>query len=688
MTTFAAKTKNSETDSAKSNGIKRKSNDLPADSINISAPLFGFPIQRKADCACGGGCPGCQKKAANLPVSQPHDASEIEADLVADKVMRMSDNKSLSLNQSQIQLKPLSESITPIIQTKNEGGSAINNKLSNKITSSQGSGNKLDGSTQSFMQNRFGTDFSGVKIHTDREAVEMNQKLSAKAFTVENDIYFNQSQYQPNTDSGRHLLAHELTHVVQQNKMSGSFARREKTVQRKSLEEKIAEVILDELVVPGAGNIIISNAKAYVGWVAFGAGLASGFFGGIWNMGKDIYELGSGFIDLVRKVASGAIDDDIQNIYKAVMEFVEQFKADPEKKLKEMFEAIKGAVWGAAKDFYKKWTAEDVGDRWFFRGEIVGMICLEVVLLLLTKGIGNVLNWIAKFAKYAPKLFEFFKKLIHGIDEKTPYSYREKLKDKDRDSDTHKKKPEDRSSDYDPDDKLKPIQKVALINARIMAQEAEEKNTDIDTLMAKLKVLGSTFKVTFEKTPKGDETYVIDMRASKHRVDNFKNKKKDSTKEVEPPDTSQQAEILELFGEGQGKATREGLEADIASQPGMKESAKPGGKPVPEHFDVGNFSHKYAEQLIPKSKLPRGLEAEYKIPEANRRVDRIDWKNRKVYEIKPDTKPQMEAGENQVKLYTHYLNEHFPGDKKWTGEVVTYNKTAVRALLKMWGWIK
>jgi hypothetical protein len=68
----------------------------------------------------------------------------------------------------------------------------------------------------SFMESRFGTDFSGVKIHTDTNAVQMSRELNAQAFTVGSDIYFNSGKYAPESASGKHLLAHELTHTVQQ----------------------------------------------------------------------------------------------------------------------------------------------------------------------------------------------------------------------------------------------------------------------------------------------------------------------------------------------------------------------------------------------------------------------------------------------------------------------------------------
>src|SRR5690606_7619192 len=100
--------------------------------------------------------------------------------------------------EEKIQKSPLTFSITPFVQTKSRSTvPTIPDSLSHSIQSSRGGGSSLEASTRSFMSNRFGNDFSQVKIHTDSEAVQMNQGLNAKAFTVGNDIYFNQGQYQP-----------------------------------------------------------------------------------------------------------------------------------------------------------------------------------------------------------------------------------------------------------------------------------------------------------------------------------------------------------------------------------------------------------------------------------------------------------------------------------------------------------
>src|SRR5262244_4470246 len=85
------------------------------------------------------------------------------------------------------------------------------------IESSRGGGQSLDSGVQAQMGQALSADFSGVRVHTDAGADGLNRSLSAKAFTTGRDIYFRQGEYNPGSSSGRLLLAHELTHVVQQN---------------------------------------------------------------------------------------------------------------------------------------------------------------------------------------------------------------------------------------------------------------------------------------------------------------------------------------------------------------------------------------------------------------------------------------------------------------------------------------
>ncbi|MCK5229139.1 MAG: DUF4157 domain-containing protein, partial [Desulfobulbaceae bacterium] len=86
-----------------------------------------------------------------------------------------------------------------------------------------GSGAPMDRGTRFEMEQSFGRDFSGVRIHDNSKSHEMSSSIDARAFTKDSDIYFAQGQYNPSTTSGKHLLAHELTHTVQQ----GSVIRRQ-----------------------------------------------------------------------------------------------------------------------------------------------------------------------------------------------------------------------------------------------------------------------------------------------------------------------------------------------------------------------------------------------------------------------------------------------------------------------------
>lgn len=88
--------------------------------------------------------------------------------------------------------------------------------IEDSLSSSKGGGSPLDTGTRNEMESGFGADFSGVRVHNDSNAVQMNQALGSQAFTNGNDIYFNEGKYDPGSDSGKHLLAHELTHTVQQ----------------------------------------------------------------------------------------------------------------------------------------------------------------------------------------------------------------------------------------------------------------------------------------------------------------------------------------------------------------------------------------------------------------------------------------------------------------------------------------
>lgn len=102
-----------------------------------------------------------------------------------------------------------------------EGGTAVPLEVESAISSARGGGRPLPGGLQQQMGQTFNTDFSGVRVHTDAQADGLNQSLQARAFTTGQHIFFRRGEYSPGSAQGRQILAHELTHVVQQNGLSG-----------------------------------------------------------------------------------------------------------------------------------------------------------------------------------------------------------------------------------------------------------------------------------------------------------------------------------------------------------------------------------------------------------------------------------------------------------------------------------
>lgn len=228
---------------------------------------------------------------AKLSVSSPDDPQEKEADAVADKVMRMPETvgsisaegekkidekeeereleKSKSPDISKVQAAnsnvtgQLSTAsymqrsagvssdtfneadnniATGYISRKSNGLYNFNSSQRNgrappassipfaqSLSSSKGGGNAMVGSTRKFMESRFNADFSGVRIHNGPQANAMNKSIQAKAFAHGNDIYFNEGNHDPQSPEGAKLLAHELTHTIQQGASPQNLKNNNKT---------------------------------------------------------------------------------------------------------------------------------------------------------------------------------------------------------------------------------------------------------------------------------------------------------------------------------------------------------------------------------------------------------------------------------------------------------------------------
>jgi hypothetical protein len=97
-------------------------------------------------------------------------------------------------------------------------------------------GQKLPGDVSNFYTSRMGHDFSNVKIHTGNEATTSAEELNARAYTVGRHIVFNEGQYNPSSHAGKELLAHELTHIVQQESGKQIIARQKTVAQTKGID--------------------------------------------------------------------------------------------------------------------------------------------------------------------------------------------------------------------------------------------------------------------------------------------------------------------------------------------------------------------------------------------------------------------------------------------------------------------
>jgi hypothetical protein len=150
--------------------------------------------------------PAVRTRKSVLPVNEPGDRFEREAHRVADDVVR-----------GESAGAPIAGSPGSTVQrtVHADGNVAFAPDLVTDVL--QGSGQPLDGSTQSTMEDRLGFDFSRVRIHTDAQAAESARAVRARAYTVGSDVVFGAGQYAPRSLEGQRLIAHELTHVRQQS---------------------------------------------------------------------------------------------------------------------------------------------------------------------------------------------------------------------------------------------------------------------------------------------------------------------------------------------------------------------------------------------------------------------------------------------------------------------------------------
>ncbi|WP_414516307.1 DUF4157 domain-containing protein [Nostoc sp. PCC 9305] len=144
----------------------------------------------------------------------PEEEEELQMKSLADTNISLQ-REALPEEEEELQMKSLAD--TNISLQRQGGGVAATSNLETSIQQERGSGQPLSDDIRQPMEQAFGTDFSAVKIHTDNRSDQLNQSIQARAFTTGQDIFFRQGEYAPESHGGKELLAHELTHVVQQN---------------------------------------------------------------------------------------------------------------------------------------------------------------------------------------------------------------------------------------------------------------------------------------------------------------------------------------------------------------------------------------------------------------------------------------------------------------------------------------
>jgi hypothetical protein len=159
-----------------------------------------------------------------LTIGAVGDKYEQEADRVAAQVVQQINAPTGSRNDAAVQRIEAPEEeneelqMKPMLQCQTDRGStAVTPELESSIQRSRGNGQPLASAVRKPMEQAFGADFSRVRVHTNSQADVLSRSIQAKAFTTGQDVFFRQGAYEPGSRGGQELIAHELTHVVQQN---------------------------------------------------------------------------------------------------------------------------------------------------------------------------------------------------------------------------------------------------------------------------------------------------------------------------------------------------------------------------------------------------------------------------------------------------------------------------------------
>ncbi|MEH1997077.1 eCIS core domain-containing protein [Nostoc sp.] len=236
---------------------EREANFAPVNHLKAS-PRISFPMAGVVQ--------------TKLTIGRPNDRYEQEADRVAASVVQQINlNRSVpgSMNSGEVVQGKDTEEVEglrmkPMVQRQKAiGRGEASTDLTLAINSAKGGGQPLDADLQQSMGQAMGADFSGVKVHTDAQSDQLNQSIQAKAFTTGQDVFFRQGAYEPASRGGQGLIAHELTHVVQQ---SGGIEQSVSRIQAKWIGDTLPtltdEEVQTRLLGDYDGNVLIWKIKS------------------------------------------------------------------------------------------------------------------------------------------------------------------------------------------------------------------------------------------------------------------------------------------------------------------------------------------------------------------------------------------------------------------------------------------
>jgi len=145
---------------------------------------------------------------------------DMEEEMQLSRIQRMEPEEELQMKRIQreegLEMEEEEMQLSRIQRAGGEAGFDVSSDVESGIQAQRGNGSALPDNVRGSMEGAFGADFSNVRVHTGAESDSLNRSVQARAFTTGSDIFFREGEYNPDSSDGQRLLAHELTHTIQQ----------------------------------------------------------------------------------------------------------------------------------------------------------------------------------------------------------------------------------------------------------------------------------------------------------------------------------------------------------------------------------------------------------------------------------------------------------------------------------------